>query len=128
MRRNEMIGGRKAKKVLWCGLAAVAMIALLPFFARADNYGDQAAFNIDKQYDSAGRSQLSASLVWAGEKIYFYADNAWWNDLDPLERQRLAPFFRVWTRNFHDTSSPSSRSFLAPAPVPAPPATANSRF
>ncbi|GMX58009.1 MAG: hypothetical protein YFSK_3420 [Candidatus Yanofskyibacterium parasiticum] len=88
MRRNEMIGGRKAKKVLWCGVAAVAMIALLPFFARADNYGDQAAFNIDKQYDSAGRSQLSASLVWAGEKIYFYADNAWWNDLDPLERQR----------------------------------------
>ena len=88
MRRNEMIGGQKAKKVLWCGVAAVAMIALLPFFARADNYGDQAAFNIDKQYDSAGRSQLSASLVWAGEKIYFYADNAWWNDLDPLERQR----------------------------------------
>ena len=83
-----MIGGQKAKKVLWCGVAAVAMIALLPFFARADNYGDQAAFNIDKQYDSAGRSQLSASLVWAGEKIYFYADNAWWNDLDPLERQR----------------------------------------
>jgi len=62
-----MIGGQKAKKVLWCGVAAVAMIALLPFFARADNYGDQAAFNIDKQYDSAGRSQLSASLVWAGE-------------------------------------------------------------
>jgi len=69
------------------------MIALLPLFAQADNYGDQATFNIDKRYDSAGRSQLSASLVWAGEKVYFYVDNAWWNDLDSSERQRYGAVF-----------------------------------
>ena len=88
-----MVEGQNARKILRYGLSAAAMIALLPLFAQADNYGDQATFNIDKRYDSAGRSQLSASLVWAGEKVYFYVDNAWWNDLDSSERQRYGAVF-----------------------------------
>jgi peptidoglycan hydrolase-like protein with peptidoglycan-binding domain len=84
-----MIANRYQKSLLF-GLLCVAV---WPCFALADSYGDRAVFNIDKNYDSARRTQAAASLVWAGEKIYFYADDAWWNALDSAARSRYNAAF-----------------------------------
>jgi len=84
-----MIANRYLKSLLF-GLLCVAV---WPCFALADSYGDRAVFNIDKNYDSAHRTQAAASLVWAGEKIYFYADDAWWNALDSAARSRYNAAF-----------------------------------
>lgn len=73
------------------GLLCVA--AIMPHLAFADNYGDRAVFNIDKRYDAAGRNQVSAVLVWAGEKIYFYADDGWWGALDSAARDKYSAAF-----------------------------------
>lgn len=74
-------------------ILAAAAIALLPLGAQADNYGDRAVFNVDKRYDAAGRNQAAAVLVWSGEKIYFYVDEAWWNKIESWERQRYNAAF-----------------------------------
>jgi len=70
------------------------MLALLPFSARADNYGDKVLFNIDKSYDSIGRSAALGDLVWSGERIYFYADEAWWRGLDSAGWTKYSAAFR----------------------------------
>jgi len=70
------------------GLACMVAALFLPFLACADSYGDRAVFNIDKHFDSAGRAQAPATLVWAGEKVYFYADDGWWNALDSSARAK----------------------------------------
>lgn len=64
------------------------MGAFLPFFASADSYGDKAIFNVDKNYDLASRSKLSATLIWAGSGLYFYVDDQWWNGLSAAEQAK----------------------------------------
>lgn len=76
------------------GFVLAAAAAFFPFAASADNYGDKAVFSIDKNYDSAGRRQAAATLVWVGEKIYFYADDLWWNGLNAAEREKYNLAFK----------------------------------
>ena len=78
-------------KSLFLGLLCVA--AILPCLAFADSYGDRAVFNVDKNYDSARRTQTAAVLIWAGEKIYFYVDDGWWGALDSAARQKYNAAF-----------------------------------
>ncbi len=84
---------RKFQKGAALGLILAAWGLILPLGAQADNYGDRAVFNIDNRYDAAGRKQAEAALVWSGEKIYFYVDEAWWNKIESWERQRYNAAF-----------------------------------
>jgi len=73
------------KKAIAGALFALALV-FAPVFARADSYGDGRTFNIDKTYDTAGRTKLSATLVYSGTKLYFYIDNSWWDGLAAAEK------------------------------------------
>ncbi|HAU07843.1 MAG: hypothetical protein A2568_03600 [Candidatus Yanofskybacteria bacterium RIFOXYD1_FULL_44_17] len=66
------------KKSLKYGLLVLAVA--MPFFAiagpvRADVMGEIKIFNVDKQFDKYGNSQVTATLKKIGEKAYFYIDN-----------------------------------------------------
>lgn len=84
------------KFFVFCAAAAV----FLPFLALADNYGDKALFSVDKNYDADKRSTVNATLAWSGQKIYFYADDAWWNGLDSPSRQNYNTVFQNLDKEF----------------------------
>ncbi len=88
--------------VFFCGLA----LALAPFLARAESYGDQNFFNIDKSYDEFGRSNLAAGLVLAGNGIYFYADNNWWGGLDAQSQGKYRAAFLDLDNEFSNNIRP----------------------
>ncbi|HNR81456.1 MAG TPA: peptidoglycan-binding domain-containing protein [Candidatus Pacearchaeota archaeon] len=58
----------------------------LPFFVAADVVGEKRIFNVQSNLDAGGRSQVAASLVHSGGKIYFYADDSWWEALNETEK------------------------------------------
>lgn len=81
-------------------------LALAPLFARADNYGAQKTFNIDKSYDAASRAKLAATLVYSGNKLYFYVDDSWWNGLGSGEKSKYNKSFESLDMEFAKTIYP----------------------
>lgn len=69
-------------------LTAILFLAA-PFFVFADNLGQEVAFSIDPSYDSQIRRELTATLVEVTDKLYFYADKAWWQKISQSEKQSL---------------------------------------
>ncbi|OGZ79635.1 MAG: hypothetical protein A2358_01570 [Candidatus Staskawiczbacteria bacterium RIFOXYB1_FULL_37_44] len=69
--------GEKINKI------TIFVAGVLLFFAagnvKAANVGDAASFNVDKNFDIHGKTQISATLIKASSKLYFYAENQWWN-------------------------------------------------
>ncbi|MCX6722928.1 MAG: hypothetical protein NT094_02550, partial [Candidatus Staskawiczbacteria bacterium] len=54
--------------------------------AKADNYGDVATFNVDKNFDATARTQITAKLIKTTNNLYFYIEKSWW-DLQPQAKQ-----------------------------------------
>ena len=44
--------------------------------AKAANIGDIVNFNVDKNFDASGRTQIPATLVSIGNRAYFYVEKA----------------------------------------------------
>ncbi len=61
----------------------ILFIALSNFVFAAEQ---QVSFFIDPSFDQEGREQLQAQLLKAGSEAYFYADQAWWNNLSQAEK------------------------------------------
>ena len=49
------------------------------FVAQAADVNGSAAFNIDANYDIAGRSEIEAIAVKTSPRLYFFVDKNWWN-------------------------------------------------
>jgi len=47
--------------------------------AKAANVGDIVNFNVDKSFDASGRTQIPATLIKIGTKLYFYIEKTWWD-------------------------------------------------
>jgi len=89
-----MVNSLNFTKTVLLGAFAVLALFFTPFMASADSFGDKATFNVDKTYDSAGRVKLPATLVWAGDKIYFYTDDQWWGALAAGDQSRYNGIFQ----------------------------------
>jgi peptidoglycan hydrolase-like protein with peptidoglycan-binding domain len=100
-------------------LAAALMLVLAPFSARADSYGDKTVFNIDKTYDAAGRAKTLAALVWAGDKIYFYVDEPWWEGLDSAGQAKYNLAFQNLDAEFSKNIYPKLTSVFGSDVNPA---------
>jgi len=46
---------------------------------QAANAGDIMNFNVDKNFDASGRTQLQATLIKTTNNLYFYVEQSWWN-------------------------------------------------
>jgi|GEM_PF-218496 hypothetical protein len=88
------------KKIILLGAVFASMAVFLPFSASADSYGDKTIFNIDKTYDSGGRAKLASTLVWAGNKIYFYVDDQWWSALPSADQVKYSGIFQELDSEF----------------------------
>ena len=72
----------------------LAGLALFIFLAvgnvRADSMGDTVNFNVDKNFDINSRTQLHATLIKVGAKLYFYVDKNWWNSQTLLKQSQIS--------------------------------------
>lgn len=66
----------------------------LPLLVGADTLGEEAKFSIDPSYDSQIRRELTAILVKVTDRLYFYADKVWWQNLSQSEKQNLEATFQ----------------------------------
>ncbi len=70
---------RDYKKTIF--LIALAAMIFLPSIktVQAANVGDIINFNVDKNYDATGRSQVLATLIKSTSGLYFYIEKSWWD-------------------------------------------------
>ncbi len=60
----------------------------LPFIlVEANQEADFRNFFVEKNYDFEERDEIEAKLIRITNKIYFYVDNAWWEDLSEEHQQ-----------------------------------------
>ena len=104
--KNRKFLADKFRKVVLAGFFLALTLMLTPLFAQADNYGAQKTFNVDKSYDTSNRTKISSTLVWAGGKIYFYVDDAWWANLTAVQKSSYSTSFQALDTEFSKTIYP----------------------
>jgi len=67
-------------------IAGVLISLFFAFGARAANVGDAVDFNVDKDFDSIGRTKVQSTLVKITDKLYFYVERDWWS-MQPVTKQ-----------------------------------------
>ena len=90
----------------------------LPFFVLAQEPEQEAVFNVDNYYDLHGRQEISTTLVKATDKLHFYADKKWWEDLDSSEKQRLEVSFHNLASEFERKTYPVMTDLFGSEPNP----------
>lgn len=70
----------------------ILIVGILLFLAagniKAANVGDVVNLNVDKNFDTRGKNQVSATLIKTSSQLYFYVENQWWNSQSP-EKQTM---------------------------------------
>lgn len=79
--------------------------------AKALSVGQSFSFNIESEYDSNGREEISAALIKIGTKIYFYADQDWWYNLEYFQQNETRKKLGELEEEFIRTIYPQLTSF-----------------
>ena len=74
-------------------LLLLAVLIFLPAFVSADYLGQRVNFFIEPDFDSLGRSQISATLDRTSSHLYFYIEDNWWSSLTPIQRDGVYSAF-----------------------------------
>ncbi len=56
---------------------------------KAANINDNINFNVDKNFDTSARSQVSAVLVKTSPSLYFYVEKNWWDSQVPAKQNEI---------------------------------------
>ena len=68
----------------------LGMILFIPVFAQAANVGEERSFNIQLDYDLSGSSKVDVQLIKITNKLYFYADKQWFNNLTVANKNEIS--------------------------------------
>ncbi|MCK5044598.1 hypothetical protein KAR26_02625 [Candidatus Parcubacteria bacterium] len=83
-----------------------ALILSGPSVVFADSLGENVDFYIASSFDSAEREKISASLQVKSDQLYFYVDNAWWEQLQNGSRDELKSSLSSLCQEFDDKIYP----------------------
>jgi hypothetical protein len=72
--------------------------------------GEQVNFYVDSGYDALDRTQLPATLRIIGQNIYFYVENAYWDELNSTYKNLLEKTLRDLTDEFDQVIYPKERA------------------
>ncbi|PIR72542.1 MAG: hypothetical protein COU42_00910 [Candidatus Nealsonbacteria bacterium CG10_big_fil_rev_8_21_14_0_10_36_24] len=88
--------------ILFIGL--VVLFLCIATSVAADVVGERRTFFVDQSYDFSGRKEITAILVKAFPKLYFYIDEDWWNFNPQSEiRQALDNLEQEFNQNIYPT-------------------------
>jgi len=97
-------------------ISTAVLLSVFPFFINAQSLGQEVDFNISPLYDSQGRQELTAVLVKTNDKLSFYADRDWWQNLSQTERQSLDVIFYNLGIEFEGKIYPDLTGTFGPEP------------
>ncbi|MGD0576736.1 MAG: peptidoglycan-binding domain-containing protein [Candidatus Staskawiczbacteria bacterium] len=78
--------------------------------AHAANVGDIVNFNVDKSFDANGRTQMPATLIKIGSKLYFYVEKPWWDSQSPAKQAEVLTSLDVLSGEFDNNIYPNLTS------------------
>lgn len=87
----------------------IILIFFIAIFITGEVQADSSekkVFFIESRYDLFGREKISARLEMTGEKLYFYVDEEWWQDLDEKRRREVKEEFRALDKEFYSRIYP----------------------
>ena len=96
----------------------ISVISVIIFFSFsihtsfADSLGQSVIFNVDSNYDSAGRNQISATLRYVGDKDYFYIEDNWWNLLGNYKQNQVQEIISNLAKEFDEIIYPKLTQFF----------------
>jgi len=70
-------------------IIAICFIFFAPLSVKAINFGDNANFYIDSNYDASVRPQITATLVKTTSNLYFYVEKSWWDSQMPAKQNEI---------------------------------------
>lgn len=99
------INNKKIKIVLF-----ITVLLLAAGTANAASIGETVNFNVDKDFDASGRSQLSATLVKSAKSIYFYIEKPWWDSQFSAKKEDILTALDTLSKEFDDKIYPTLTS------------------
>ena len=97
------------KKILFF-LLILTGVFIFSAGAQAAVLGEQVNFHVDSTYDSTGRSQVTATLRVAGDYIYFYIEDDYWDGLTGLYKNATREELEVLADEFDQVIYPKERA------------------
>lgn len=94
------------------------LFTVYAFPVSADTLNDQRVFTVDSQYDSRGRSEMSATLQAMSDRAYFYVEDDYWQSLTSVQQTELAQLMATLGREFDQRIYPTETAFFGPEPSP----------
>ncbi len=82
--------------------------------AKAVNTGDVVNFNVDKSFDASSRTQISATLVKVGAKLYFYVEKTWWDSQTYTKQSEILVDLDNLSNEFDNNIYPKLTSTFGP--------------
>ena len=92
----------KKLKILFIGL----VFLVIPAIAGADELLQKTDFFVDPLYDLNQREKITAVLQRITDKLYFYLDASWWDNLDIEKRKEVNIAIDDLTREFENKIYP----------------------
>lgn len=89
-----------------------------PFIANANVLDQEVVFNIDASYDLQRRREMTAILVKITDRLYFFVDKNWWQELDWTRRQNFNNSFHNLSLEFERNIYPRLTAVFGSEPRP----------
>lgn len=86
--------------------AVLCFLSVITLKAEAISFGDNTNFNVDKNFDSSARTQITATLVNETNKIYFYIEKAWWDPQPQAKRAEVLAYLDNLSYEFDNNIYP----------------------
>jgi hypothetical protein len=103
-----MQGFLKIKKIIF--IACAVFILLAATGAKAANFSDIINFNVDKNFDSSGRSQLPAVLVKTTPNLYLFIEKPWWDSQTQIKQNEVLTDLDNLSKEFDNKIYPTLTS------------------
>ncbi len=73
------------RQKIWILAVAIIFSWLAAGTAKAWLVGETVVFNLDQNFDAAGRSEATATLQFVGDRAIYYVDKNWWQSLSLVD-------------------------------------------
>src|SRR3989344_563634 len=100
------------KKIRLLAVSVVMVLFfLIPSFSQADTLNQVNNFYVNANFDKYGRKQLSATLRYVSDKLYFYVDDSYWNGLDTAHQNSSIANMKSLGEEFENNIYPKETRF-----------------
>ena len=107
----------KIKFFFTCFLSSLFILGGV-FVLEANAQAETQLFNIDSYYDSSARKEIEAILIRTTDKLYFYAEKLWWDNLSYQEQNNMKIAFFELGEEFKNKIHPVLVSTFGSEPRP----------